>query len=66
MRRAVGVFATMALIIVLVSMWMKPVPIAVEALTAARPTPSPDVISPFELMSRTSKSLPNQYYRDPF
>ncbi len=64
MRKAVGVFATMALIIALIGMRFAPV--ATEAVTAAAVKPSTGAISPFELMSRSSKALPNQYYRDPF
>jgi hypothetical protein len=66
MRKAVGVFAMMGLIILLVGMWMKSAPIATEAVTVVKPKPSSGAISPFELMSRSSKALPNQYYRDPF
>ena len=66
MRKAVTVFVTIALIIALVGMWVKFAPVATEAVTAAGIKPSTDAISPFELMSRSSKALPNQYYRAPF
>jgi hypothetical protein len=66
MRKAVGVFATMALIIALIEMWMKFGPVATESVTAAGVKPPTGAISPFELMSRSSKALPSQYYRDPF
>jgi hypothetical protein len=66
MRKAVGVFLTMALIIALVGMWMRSAPVATESVTAAGVQPSTAAISPFELMSRSSKALPSQYYGDPF
>jgi hypothetical protein len=66
MRKAIGVFATMALIVALIGMWMRFAPVATESVTAAGVQPSTGAISPFELMSRSSKALPNQYYRDPF
>ena len=34
--------------------------------TAAGVKPSSGTISPSELMSKSSKALPNQYYKDPF
>ena len=66
MRKAVEIFAATALIIALIGMWMRFAPIATEPVTAAGIKPSTGAISPFELMSRSSKALPNQYYRDPF
>jgi hypothetical protein len=66
MRKAVGVFATIALIIALIGVWMRFTPVATKSVTATGAPPSPGTISPLELMSRSSKELPNQYYRDPF
>ena len=66
MRKVFHVFATMAVIIALIGMWVRFAPVATQSLTAERAEPSARMISPFELMSRTSKALPNQYYRDPF
>jgi hypothetical protein len=66
MRKAIGIFATMALIIALFGMWMRFAPLATQSVTAKGVKPSTGAISPSELMSRSSKALPNQYYRDPF
>jgi hypothetical protein len=66
MRKAIAVFATTALITVLVGIWMRFAPVATEAVTASRVQPSTGAISPSELMSRSSKALPSQYYSDPF
>jgi hypothetical protein len=66
MRKAIGVFLTMAVIIAFVGMWMRFAPVATESVTAAGPKPSTGAISPFELTSKNRKALPNQYYRDPF
>jgi hypothetical protein len=66
MRKVFHVFATMAVIIALIGMWVRFAPIATQSVTAERAEPSARMIAPFELMSRTSKALPNQYYRDPF
>ena len=66
MRKTVGVFVTMALIIALMGMWVRSAPIATESVTAAGDQSSTGAISPFELMSKNHKALPNQYYRDPF
>ncbi len=66
MRKAVGVFATTALIIALIGMWVRSAPVATESVTAAGVKLSTGAISPFELMSKNRKALPNQYYRDPF
>jgi hypothetical protein len=66
MRKAIGVFVTMALIIALVGMWMRSAPVATESVAAAGVKPPTGAISPLELMSRSSKTLTNQYYRDPF
>jgi hypothetical protein len=66
MRKAVGVLATVALIAALAGIWVRFGPVATEAVTAAGVQPSTGAISPLELMSRSSKTLPSQYYRDPF
>jgi len=66
MRKAIAVFATTALIIVLIGIWMRLAPVATEAVTAAPVQPSTGAILPFELMSTSSKALPSQYYSDPF
>jgi hypothetical protein len=66
MRKAIGVFLTVALIIALVGMWMRSAPVATESVTAAAAQPPAGAISPFELMSKSRKALPNQYYPDPF
>jgi hypothetical protein len=66
MRKTIGVFATMAFVIALIGMWMRFAPVATESVTAAGLPPSTGPISPLELMSRSSKELPNQYYGDPF
>jgi len=65
MHKTVGVFATLALIIAAVGMWAKFAPVATEFVTAAT-EPSTGAISPFELMLRNGKAIPNQYYGDPF
>jgi hypothetical protein len=66
MRKAIGVFATIALIVALVGMWMRFAPVASEPATAAGVKLPTGAISPLELMSRSSKTLPSQYHRDPF
>jgi len=66
MRIAVGVFVTTALTIALIGMWGRFAPVVTESVTAAGVQPSTGAISPSELMSRSDKALPNQYYRDPF
>ena len=66
MRKAIGVFLTIAVIIAFVGMWMRFAPVATESVTAAAVQPSTGAISPSELMSKSDKALPNQYYRDPF
>jgi len=65
MRKAVDALAMMALIVALIAVWMRPAPLATESVTVAGARPS-TAVSPFELMSRSSKALPNQFYRDPF
>jgi hypothetical protein len=60
------VFATMALIIAAVAMWLSFAPVATESVTAAAVEPSTGAISPFELTLRNGKTLPHQYYADPF
>jgi hypothetical protein len=66
MRNAIAVSVTTALIIALIGIWMRFGPVATESVTAAGVQPSNAAISPSELMSRSDKALPNQYYRDPF
>jgi hypothetical protein len=66
MRKVFHVFATMALIIALIGMWVRFAPVATQSVTAEQAKPSAGAIAPFELMSTASKALPNQYYRDPF
>jgi len=66
MRKAAAIFATIALIIALIGMWAKFAPIATKSVTAAGIEPSTSSTSPFELMSRSSKALPKQYYEEPF
>ncbi len=66
MRKAISVLATIALIVALIGIWVRFGPVATEAVTAAGVHPSTRAISPLELMSRSSKPLPSQYYSDPF
>jgi hypothetical protein len=66
MRKAIGVFTAIALVIALIGIWTRFAPVATKAVTAARPEPSTGAISPFELMSGSSHALPHQYYGDPF
>ncbi len=66
MRKAVAVFVTTALIFALIGVWMRFGLVATESVTTAGVQPSTAAISPSELMSRSNKALPNQYYRDPF
>jgi len=66
MRKAAGVLATIALIVALIGIWARFGAVAPDAVTAAGVQPSAGAISPLELMSRSSKALPRQYYRDPF
>ena len=66
MRKEVGVLATIALIAALIGIWVRFGPVATEAVTAAGVQPSTGAIHPLELMSRSSKELPSQYYGDPF
>jgi hypothetical protein len=66
MRKTIGVFAMIALIIALIGTWTRFAPIPTEAVTAAGLNPSTGPISPYELMSKNRKTLANQYYRDPF
>jgi len=66
MRKVFHVFATMAVIIALIAMWVRFASVATRSVTAERPESSAAATAPFELMSRASKALPNQYYRDPF
>lgn len=63
MRTAV---AAVALIVALAEVWIKSAPITAELATAAGVKPSSGTISPSELMSKSSKALPNQYYKHPF
>jgi len=62
MRKTVGVFTTMALIIALIGIWMRSAPVATESMTAARLRPSTGPISPFELTLKDGKLLPNAYH----
>jgi hypothetical protein len=66
MRKAIAVSAMTALIFALMGIWMRFGPVATQSVTAAAVQPSTAPISPSELMSRSDKALPNQYYRDPF
>ena len=66
MRKAIAVSVTTVLIFALIGMWMRFAPVATESVTAPGAQPSSGAISPFELMSGSSKALPKQYYRDPF
>ena len=58
----IGIFATMALIIALIEMWMRSAPIATESVTAAKVQTSSGAISPIELTLKNSKSLPDAYH----
>ena len=66
MRKVIAVSVTTALIIALIAMWVRFGPVGTESVTAAGVQPSTGAISPSELMSKSDKTLPNQYYRDPF
>jgi hypothetical protein len=67
MRKAITtVILTMALIIALIATRARFGVVATESVTAAAVQPSTGAISPSELMSKSDKALPNQYYRDPF
>jgi hypothetical protein len=59
MRKAIGVFATMALIIALIGISMRSAPVAMEPVTAAGFRPSTGAISPYELTLNYGKSLPD-------
>jgi hypothetical protein len=60
------VFATMALVIAAVAVWVSFAPVATESVTAGGAEPSTGAISPFELSLKNGKALPDQYYADPF
>jgi hypothetical protein len=62
MSKAIGVFATMALIIALIGMWLRFAPVTTEAVTAAEVQPLSNAISPFELTLKNGKSLPDGYH----
>jgi len=66
MRTAVAAFVAVALIVAFAVVWIKSAPMTPELATAAGVKPSSGTISPSELMSKSSKGLPNQYYKDPF
>ena len=61
MRKAIGIFATMALMIALIEMWMRSAPVATESATAAKVQTLSSAISPIKLTLKNSKSLPNAY-----
>ena len=66
MRKAIAVSVTTALAFALIVMWMRLGPVVTESVTGGGVKPSTAAISPSELMSRSDKALPSQYYRDPF
>ena len=62
MRKAIGVFATMALMIALIEVSMRSAPVATESATAAKVQTLSRAISPIELTLKNSKSLPDAYH----
>jgi len=64
-QTAASIFAMIALIIALIGMWAKFAPVA-KSVTTAGVEPSTSQTSPVQLMSRSSKALPKQYYKGPF
>ncbi len=58
----IGIFATIALVIALIEMWISSAPVATESITAAKAYTSSGVISPIELTLKNSKSLPDAYH----
>jgi hypothetical protein len=66
MRKAVGIFATMALIIALIEIWMRSAPVATESATAVGVQPSPGAVSRFELMSRNHEAPASEHAESDF
>jgi hypothetical protein len=66
MRKAIAISLLTALLFAVIGMWVRFGPVAGKSVTAAGVQSSTGAISPFELMSRSSTTLPSQYYRDPF
>jgi hypothetical protein len=60
--KAIGVSATMALIIALIGMWLRFAAVTTEAVTATEVQPLSNAISPFELTLKNGKSLPDGYH----
>ncbi len=54
-------FATMALVIALIEMWMSSALVATASVTAAKAQTSSGAISPIELTLKNSKLLPDAY-----
>jgi hypothetical protein len=50
----IGIFATMALIIALIEMWMRSAPVATGSVTAAKVHTSSGAVSPIELTLKNS------------
>jgi hypothetical protein len=59
MSKAIGVFATMALIITLIGMWLRFALVTTEAVEVQAVS---NAISPFELTVKNGKSLPDCYH----
>lgn len=62
MSKAIGVAATMAVIIALIGMWLRFAPVTTGAVTAAEVQPLSNAISPFELTLKNGKSLADGYH----
>jgi hypothetical protein len=61
MHKTVVVFATMALIIALIEIWIRSAVVATQSVTAAEIRPSGAAISSSELTLKSAKSLPDGY-----
>ncbi len=61
MRKTAYVFGTIVLVIASIGMWEKFASIAIEPVTATSFEPSSAAVSPFELMLKSGKDLPNEH-----
>jgi hypothetical protein len=58
MSKAIGVFATMALIVAVIGIWLRFEPVATEPMTAAGAQAVSNPIFPLELMLKYGESIP--------
>jgi hypothetical protein len=64
MHKTAYVFGTIVLIIASIGMWEKFASITIEPVTATPFEPSGAAISPFELMLKNGKAIPNAHHVD--